>query len=110
MSTVKIFSVFLLITCTSVARTTPVENEVLPEKTDSEAKGILDGATPKAPTTTPATPGFGGLGGLPGLGQGAANASPKLILGSFQAIVMNFDPSMIQGIPGMPSLPMPGKK
>lgn len=109
MTDVKIFFVFLVITCTSITNATPVlsGNEVLEEKTDSESKGILDGATVKASTTTAAP----GLGGLPSIGQNVANAGPILIIGGFQAVVTKFDPGLIQGLPGMSNLPpIPGKK
>jgi hypothetical protein len=108
MTNVKIFSVFLLIICTSIARATPVSSgeEVSVEEADSEAKGILDGAT-KASTTTAAP----GLGGLPSFGQNVANAGPMLIIGGFQAVVTKFDPALIQGLPGMSNLPpIQGKK
>lgn len=104
MAGVKIFFVFLLIVCTSIlASPVSSENEIAPEKNDTESKGILDG---KAPTTT-AAPGFGAL---PGVGQSVANAGPMLIIGGFQAVVTKFDPALIQGLPGMGNLPpIPGK-
>lgn len=104
MKSVKICSVFLLIVCTSPVYATPVssENDVLKEDTaDSEAKGILDGVTGNAPTTTAAP----GLGNLPGFGQNVANAGPMLIIGGFQAVVTKFDPSLIQGLPGLSGMP-----
>ena len=104
MAGVKIFFFFLLIVCTLI-RASPVssENEISQEKNDTESKGILDG---KAPTTT-AAPGFGAL---PGIGQSVANVGPMLIIGGFQAVVTKFDPSLIQGLPGMSNFPpLPGK-
>jgi hypothetical protein len=106
MKSVKIFSFFLLAVCTLHAYASQVlsENQVPTEDIDSEAKGILD---TKAPTTTVAP----GLGGLSGIGQNVANAGPMLIIGGFQAVVTKFDPSLIQGLPGMSGLPpIPGKK
>jgi hypothetical protein len=110
MTNVKICSVFLLMICTSNIYAIPVSSgsELSEEKTDNEAKGILDGATAKASTTTAAP---GGLGGLPNIGQNVANAGPMLIIGGFQAVVTKFDPGLIQGLPGMSNLPpIPGKK
>ncbi|CAG9800020.1 unnamed protein product [Chironomus riparius] len=73
--------------------------------TATEAKGILDGIVPGGSTTTTAAPGL-----IPGLGLPApvnnlANSGPMLILGGFQAIVTKFDPSLIQGLPGLAGLP-----
>lgn len=102
MKSVKVFSVFVLIFCTSPLYATPVSSEI----EDIEAKGILDGVTVNAPTTTAAP---SGLGNLAGIGQNAANAGPMLIIGGFQAVVTKFDPSLISGLPGLSGLPpIPG--
>lgn len=110
MKSVKVFSVFLLIVvCTLAAYASPSSsaNEIVKEATDNEAKGILDGVTVNAPTTTAAP----GLGNLPSIGQNVAAAGPMLIVGGFQAVVMKADPSLIQGMPGLSGLPpIPGKK
>ena len=75
----------------------------LPIATESslEPKGILDGVIPGGSTTTTAAPLIPGLGLL----NNVANSGPMLILGGFQAIVTQFDPSLIQGLPGLAGLP-----
>lgn len=82
----------------------PLSEESVTADFNDEPKGILDGLG-----TTTASPAPGGLGGLAGLGQNVGNAGPLLIIGGFQAIVTKFDPSLVQGLPGMPALPA-GKK
>lgn len=76
----------------------PVPEETQIQDTDVEAKGILDGVTGGSTTSSPSAPGLGGLGGL---GQNVGGAGPMLIIGGFQAIVTKFDPSLIQGLPGL---------
>ena len=74
--------------------------------TATEAKGILDGIVPSGSTTTTAAPGLiPGLGSFPAPVNNLANSGPMLILGGFQAIVTKFDPSLIQGLPGLAGLP-----
>lgn len=80
--------------------------KVMTIPTATESKGILDGVIPGGQsTTTTAAPGL-----IPGLGLPApvnniANSGPMLILGGFQAIVTKFDPSLVQGLPGLSGLP-----
>lgn len=66
-------------------------------------KGILDGLTTPGASTTTAKP--GGLNALPGGLSAVSNSGPMLILGGFQAIVTKFDPSLVQGLPGLAGLP-----
>lgn len=66
---------------------------------DDEARGILDGL---GGSSTPVPSG----GGLAGMGQAIGNSSPMLVIGTFQAIVMKYDPAIAAGLPGMPSLPV----
>lgn len=70
-------------------------------ETPQDAKGILDNIVPGSTTTT-ATP--GGLN-LPGALNTVSNSGPMLILGGFQAVVTKFDPSLVQGLPGLAGLP-----
>lgn len=75
----------------------------IPEDNADGAKGILDGVTAPGATTTTAKP--GGLNALPGGLSAVSNTGPMLILGGFQAIVTKFDPSLVQGLPGLAGLP-----
>lgn len=95
-SIVFIIAQFLLLTLItfSCSESTPVPEETQIQDNDVEAKGLLDGVT----GTTTSSPGLGGLGGL---GQNVGGAGPMLIIGGFQAIVTKFDPSLIQGLPGL---------
>lgn len=70
---------------------------------EDDAKGIFDGVTVPGATTTTAKP--GGLNALPGGLSAVSNTGPMLILGGFQAIVTKFDPSLVQGLPGLAGLP-----
>lgn len=82
---VCICSIFILL---NFVKASPIPEEEIKDSVH-QAKGILDGL----PTAAP--------GGLGGLGQTGGNASPKLIVGAFQAVVTNFDPSLITGLPGL---------
>lgn len=70
-----------------------------------DAKGILDGVVPGGSTTTTAAPELVPGLGLPAPVNNIANSGPMLILGGFQAIVTKFDPSLVQGLPGLAGLP-----
>lgn len=87
---VKIFLALILVT-----NALPI-----PEVENDEPKGIIDGL---AGTTTTAKP-ASGIGALPGL-NALANTGPILVLGGFQAIVTKFDPSLVQGLPGLSGFP-----
>lgn len=80
----------------------PIASEVKSDD-DGEGKGILDGFGQAGATTTKAP--AGGLN-LPGALSTLSNTGPILILGGFQAIVTKFDPSLVQGLPGISSLPI----
>lgn len=75
-------------------------------KDNSESnRGILDGLTQAPTSTTTSKPNV-----LNALSSGlnvVSNSGPMLILGGFQAIVTKFDPSLIQGLPGLPQIPNP---
>jgi hypothetical protein len=90
---VKIILVLILVTANAFP---------FPEVENDESKGIIDTL---AGTTTTAKP--GGIGALPGLNN-LAQTGPILVLGGFQAIVTKFDPSLIQGLPGLSGLPQIG--
>jgi hypothetical protein len=87
--------------------------------TDSEnqdSRGIFDGVVPGATTTTTKAPANGlpvnGLPSASGALSQIGGSGPMLILGGFQAIVTKFDPSLVQGLPGLaglPQLPAAGK-
>lgn len=96
MTSIAIFFICCLICC---ANPLPLANN--PE---TDAKGILDGVA----GSSTASPSSGGLGGLSELGQNVGNAGPMLILGSFQAVVTKFDPALVQGLPGLSSVPSVG--
>lgn len=93
----------------TVACAAPLISEQVQDS--AEAKGILDGLT--GTTTSAPAAGLPSAGGIiPGLGSNVANAGPMLIIGGFQAVVTKFDPSLIQGLPGLsglPALPAAGK-
>lgn len=74
----------------------------IPEDSPDGGKGILDGIVPGSTTTT-AKP--SGINALPGGLNTVSNSGPMLILGGFQAIVTKFDPSLVQGLPGLAGLP-----
>lgn len=82
---------FALIVTTVNCLPTPQDGE--------EGKRVLGGL---AGSTTTAKP--GGLGALPALSS-LADTGPILVLGGFQAIVTKFDPSLVQGLPGLSGLP-----
>jgi hypothetical protein len=73
----------------------------LPESVSESSKGILDGVAGGTTTTTKSP---GGLNALPGL-NAVSNSGPMLILGGFQAVVTKFDPSLVQGLPGLAGVP-----
>lgn len=73
----------------------------VPIPSTESPRGILDGVVPGSSSTTAAP---GGLN-LPGAMNTIGNSGPMLILGGFQAIVTKFDPSLIQGLPGLAGLP-----
>lgn len=89
---VKIVFVLILMTVNSLP--------ITEENNNDEAKGILDGLGGSTTTAKPA----GGLGALPGIDL-LSNTGPILVLGGFQAIVTKFDPSLVQGLPGVSGLP-----
>lgn len=89
----------LLLLLISYTSSLAVPEETQIQDTDVEAKGILDGVTGGQTTSSPSAPGLGGLGSL---GQNVGSGvGPMLIIGGFQAIVTKFDPSLIQGLPGL---------
>lgn len=90
----KIFIAFLIIFGCDAAPITETEDN------SENAKGILDGVAGGSTTTSKP----GGLNALPGL-SAASNTGPMLIIGGFQAIVTKFDPSLVQGLPGLAGLP-----
>lgn len=91
------FSVFF--TCLSVLLALPIS-----QNSGESGKGILDGVAGGSTTTTKAP---GGLNALPGL-NAVSNSGPMLILGGFQAVVTKFDPSLVQGLPGLAGMPALG--
>lgn len=98
MQSPKLFLIFFII---KFACSLPVLEEV-----KDEEKGMFDGLLPGSSTDAPSG---GGLGGLAGLGETLGNAGPMLIIGGFQAIVTKFDPSLIQGLPGLSGINPIGK-
>lgn len=89
---VKIFLILFLVSAKAFP-ITEVEND--------DGRGIIDGLVG---STTTAKPGIGGIGSLPGMSS-LADTGPILVFGGFQAIVTKFDPSLIQGLPGLSGLP-----
>lgn len=90
------FIFLLLVVCASGFPQSENKETVISGERDP--KGIFDGL---AGTTTAAPSLPGGLSGLPSLGQSAEGAQPLLIIGGFQAVVTKFDPSLVQGLPGL---------
>lgn len=79
----------------SIVVALPINDEKTKDSS-REVKGILDGVS-GASTSTPI--------GIPsGLGQAMGEAEPKLIIGAFQAVITKFDPSLVQGLPGLSGL------
>lgn len=95
-SNILVIAQFFLLISYIKPSTVPEETQI--QDTDVEAKGILDVVTGGTTTPSSSAP---GLGGLAGLGQNVGGAGPMLIIGGFQAIVTKFDPSLIQGLPGL---------
>lgn len=90
---IKIYIVIcLLVACIN---SSPVPNGTPVVDSEADAKGILDNFA----SSTTAAPGLGGLGNLGGLGQSLGGAGPMMVVGSFQAILTKFDPSMIPSLP-----------
>lgn len=87
---------YLLLLTITLISSQPIQEKAA--SSDDEVRGILDGLG----GSTPAPSG----GGLAGMGQAIGNSSPMLVIGTFQAIVMKYDPAIAAGLPGMPSLPV----
>lgn len=84
----------------------PIDENILNDNNDGEAKGILPdfftGTTTLATPTTkaPSIPGVPSIPGLPSV-PGADSIKPTLILGAFQVIITPFDPSTLASLPGL---------
>jgi hypothetical protein len=95
----------LILLCAASALPTPNEHVQVVDS-EMDGKGILDGIG----GSSTAAPAPGGLGGLAGMGQAAGGLGPMLIIGGFQAVVTKFDPALVQGLPGLSGVALPGGK
>lgn len=86
---------YLVLLTIALISSQPIQEKAA--SSDDEVRGILDGL---GGSSTPA-PSGGGLAA-----QAIGNSSPMLVIGTFQAIVMKYDPAIAAGLPGMPSLPV----
>jgi hypothetical protein len=104
MHALRALSVVQVLLLAITAEAWPIPNEHENDSGETDARGILDGLGGSS-TAAP-----GGLGALAGMGQGAGGLGPMLIIGGFQAIVTKFDPSLVQGLPGLSGVALPTGK
>jgi hypothetical protein len=87
----KVFLIAILLIASQSVVAIPVSVE-----SNNEVKGVLDGIGGSSSTTS--SPIAGALNKV-------SDSGPMLILGGFQAVVTKFDPSLVQGLPGLAGIP-----